>query len=205
VWNSDHETYLSTQQPAPQTHARLPSPHGYEKWSPDLGTSSRKGPQAADCLTDSSRPAEHASSQALGRAGNLPGNPAGSLPGKFKFQPFQRIRHKSEFDSVYRQPGQAQRFSDGLFTVLARPNVHPEFKGRPRLGLSIAARAVGNSVRRNRIKRLVRESFRLHQHRLPAFDLVVNARNAASKAPNRQVSESLEKHWRNVIITCARS
>ncbi|MBI1368069.1 MAG: ribonuclease P protein component [Planctomycetes bacterium] len=43
----------------------------------------------------------------------------------------------------------------------------------PRLGLSVSAR-VGNAVRRNHIKRLLRESFRLLQHDLPAgYDLVV--------------------------------
>ena len=113
-----------------------------------------------------------------------------------QFKPSQRVRHKREFDLVYRQ---SRRFSDGMFTVLVRANT----LGRPRLGLSIPARAVGNSVSRNRIKRVVRESFRLNQHSLPAYDLVVNARNAARNALNRQLSDSLQRQWRNVIAACA--
>jgi ribonuclease P protein component len=45
-----------------------------------------------------------------------------------------------------------------------------------RLGISIG-RIVGNAVRRNRIKRLLRESFRLMQHDLPrGYDLVILVR-----------------------------
>ena len=51
------------------------------------------------------------------------------------------------------------------FAVFTRTNRR---RDAPRLGLSIAARIIGNAVRRNRIKRLVRESFRQHQHELPA-------------------------------------
>ena len=74
----------------------------------------------------------------------------------------------------------ARRSADACFAIFTRNSGGTI----PRLGLSIAARIVGNSVRRNRIKRLVRESFRQHQHELPAVDIVVNARAGARDADN---------------------
>ena len=112
------------------------------------------------------------------------------------FTPAQRLRQKTEFDRVYKD---ARRFTDNFFAVFARHNGGPH----PRLGLSIAARLVGNSVRRNRVKRLVRQSFRLHQHELPAVDIVVNARNGVREADNAAIARSLEKHWQAVIRKCA--
>lgn len=112
------------------------------------------------------------------------------------FKPAQRLRHKIEFDHVYRD---ARRSVDGCFAVCTRPSGGTQ----PRLGLAIAARIVGNAVSRNRIKRLIRESFRLHQYELPAVDIVVNARSAAREADNAALARSLEKHWRTVIRQCA--
>jgi len=114
------------------------------------------------------------------------------------FKPAQRLRQKSEFDRVYRD---ARRSADAFFAVFTRSTG----AAAPRLGLAVAARIVGNSVRRNHIKRLVRESFRQHQHELPVLDFVVNARSAARDADNLAITRSLERHWRAVIKQCASS
>lgn len=112
------------------------------------------------------------------------------------FTPAQRLHNKSDFDRVY---ADARRYTDALFAVFVRPNGGPV----ARLGLSVASRIIGNAVRRNRIKRLVRESFRLHQHELPAVDIVVNARAGARNADNPTIARSLEKQWRAVSKSCA--
>jgi ribonuclease P protein component len=88
-----------------------------------------------------------------------------------------------------------------LFVVIARPNA----TGRARLGLAVGVRAAGNAVRRNRIKRLARESFRHRQQELPPLDLVVNARAAATKATNDEIRASLAAHWDRIVRRCARS
>jgi ribonuclease P protein component len=108
------------------------------------------------------------------------------------FTTAQRLRQKSDFDRVYRD---ARRSADAFFGVFTRANDGT----LPRLGLAVAARIIGGAVRRNRVKRLVRESFRAHQHELPAVDVVVNARSAARDANNAAIAQSLEKHWRMVI------
>jgi ribonuclease P protein component len=60
----------------------------------------------------------------------------------------------------------------GPIVIFAKPNDLPH----PRLGISIG-RPVGTAVVRNRIKRLLRESFRLMQHDWPrGYDVVVIVR-----------------------------
>ena len=70
--------------------------------------------------------------------------------------------------------------------------------GEARLGMAVGLRAVGNAVRRNRIRRLIRESFRMHRQGLPALDILVTARAPAAAATNRAVFDSLAQHWRAI-------
>jgi ribonuclease P protein component len=76
------------------------------------------------------------------------------------------LRLPREFEAVY---AARVRESRGPLTAYALPND----LGHPRLGLSVS-RKVGTAVRRNRIRRLLREAFRLMQHDLPrGYDLVL--------------------------------
>ena len=80
-----------------------------------------------------------------------------------------RLTDAGQFRAVY--AAQARR-NAGPLLVYALPNG----LDHPRLGLAVPRR-VGNAVKRNRIKRRLREALRLMQHDLPGgYDLVVNVR-----------------------------
>ncbi len=74
--------------------------------------------------------------------------------------------------------------------MLARDNGLPH----ARLGLAVGKKHVRKAVGRNRIKRLVRESFRIHAASLGGFDLVVLSR-ANTTVMNAVLTRSLEGHW----------
>ena len=67
-----------------------------------------------------------------------------------------------------------------------------------RLGLAIATKVFGTAVARNRIKRLIRESFRLNQYSLPNLDITIAARDAAKNAAPAQLRLSLERTWKSL-------
>jgi ribonuclease P protein component len=78
-----------------------------------------------------------------------------------------------------------------MFTVLFSPNGTDQ----PRLGLAIGKQNCRLSTGRNRLKRIVRESFR-QQRKLGGMDVVVINQPAASRASNRALFDSLDSHWK---------
>lgn len=84
------------------------------------------------------------------------------------------------------------------FTVLARHSGRSE----PRLGLAIAKRQIRKASARNRIKRLIRESFRHHLPGLAGLDLVVMARTGAQTKENAAIFRELEELWRKLSKRC---
>ena len=85
------------------------------------------------------------------------------------FPKSHHLRKPAEFAAVY--DGKT-RESRGPLLIYALPNT----LGHPRIGLS-TSRRVGPAVRRNRIRRMLREAFRLMQHDLPSgYDLVIVVR-----------------------------
>jgi ribonuclease P protein component len=87
----------------------------------------------------------------------------------YSFPKSHRLRSRVEFAAVY---DARVREARGPLMVYALPND----LGHPRLGLS-TSRKVGTAVRRNRIRRLLREAFRHLQHDLPGgYDILIVVR-----------------------------
>ncbi|MEN8174850.1 MAG: ribonuclease P protein component [Pseudomonadota bacterium] len=111
--------------------------------------------------------------------------------GGSRFDRSRRLLTAAEFRQVFAAP---KRSTDHLFTVLTRGSR----EGNARLGLAISRKLVRRAVDRNRIKRLVRESFRQHQVQLKGLDVVVLARRETAGADNRQLLLSLQAHWQRL-------
>jgi len=114
-----------------------------------------------------------------------------AAPAGNTFPARRRVRRKSDFEAAY---ARGRRLGNGFFGVIAILND----QGGPRLGLAVAVRIAGGAVERNRIRRIIRESFRLHQHQLPSVDLIVSARQRARNAAGAKLHESLASLWKSV-------
>jgi len=85
-----------------------------------------------------------------------------------KFGPDRRVRKHPEFQAIQRV---GRRVATPHFVLIVAPAVCPD--SLPRLGIT-ASRKVGNAVRRNRLKRLIRAAFRETDGWVPTgYDLVV--------------------------------
>jgi len=61
-----------------------------------------------------------------------------------------------------------------------------------RLGLAVSRKVSRSAVQRNRIKRVVRESFRKLGAQMPAIDIVVIARPGAAACDNAELSKGID-------------
>jgi ribonuclease P protein component len=109
-----------------------------------------------------------------------------------RFSAERRLRRKVDFDTTYQQ---GRRYGDALLSMTVRSNSH----GGPRLGLAIAARTVGNAVARNRLRRIIRDTFRLAQHGLPAAYFVIGARAGVRGAEPARIRASLAALFAKVV------
>ena len=105
-----------------------------------------------------------------------------------RFTRESRLLDTGSFQRVFKK---ANRSRDTLFTVLCRTN------GRKaaRLGLVISKKNCHLAVQRNRLKRVIRESFRLHKEQLDGLDVVVMNQAAAYRMSTSELFDSLAGHW----------
>ena len=112
-----------------------------------------------------------------------------------KFSRQSRLLKAAEFKSVFQHP---IRSGDESFRLLARTN---EIQ-RHRLGMAVAKKVCAKAVGRNRIKRIVRESFRhvMAGHSPKnALDIVVMPTALAANQSNKTLDDSLLAHWQRLI------
>lgn len=95
-----------------------------------------------------------------------------------------RLLRRSEYDAVYRE---SRRRSSREFAIFLRSNGLPF----SRFGWSVK-KALGTAVRRNRIRRRLREIVRLHRHEVaPGWDVVIHPRSSVASSSFSALAEEL--------------
>jgi len=118
---------------------------------------------------------------------------------KHAFPKSLRLLHSGDFQLVFDTP--PFRASHQHLLILARPNS----RENARLGLVIAKKHVRFAVHRNRIKRLIRESFRHQQESLRGLDVIVLARKGLGELDNARIRGQVDQQWQRIIRKFAQS
>lgn len=113
--------------------------------------------------------------------------------GKYSLKKSEHLRRDSDFKKVY---SKGKSFSDHFLVLFVLPND----LGRNRIGLSVSAK-VGKAAKRNRVKRLLREVYRLNKDKLiPGLDLIFLARRDAVKLDFPKMERSILKLYKRAKI-----
>ena len=91
-----------------------------------------------------------------------------------------RVRHTTEFDQVFKK---RKRLYSGNLLTYYRSNQ----QAHPRIGVVISKRNLRFAVDRNRVRRVLKELFRLKQHELPAWDLVIVAQRGIGSLKDEEL------------------
>ena len=104
---------------------------------------------------------------------------------RFSFKKDDRILKRSEFLDLTRS---GRKLQNNCFIAFFKPGRFDS----PRLGITVT-RKVGNAAQRNRIKRLVREYFRLNrQHLNKNWDINIVAKEKAADLSSEKVDLFLQ-------------
>lgn len=104
----------------------------------------------------------------------------------YTFGKSKRLLTKSDYNQVF---SDAKRLSTSEFIVLYRKNNQDD----SRLGLAISKKILAKSHDRNRIKRIIRESYR--QANVASYDIVVLAKTAIKTQSNHHLFTNLSGLW----------
>ena len=103
-----------------------------------------------------------------------------------------RLRCAADYKGVF--DGALFKVHQPHFLFLATPTKQP----KSRLGIVVAKKKVRRAHERNRIKRIARESFRLHQQQLSDLDIVVMPKAGIDTVPNAELHKQLQFAWQKL-------
>jgi len=131
----------------------------------------------------------------MSRCGSPSGTASGEQSVGMALSRQSRLCGPKEFSRVFEQ---AVVSADAGFKVLGRLAE----QRNSRLGMAVSREVDKRAVQRNRLKRVIRESFRMHylsdSPRPPAADIVVLPRRQAVAASNEQLFDQLASHWARI-------
>ena len=111
----------------------------------------------------------------------------------FHFSKTKRLIKKYEYNYVFNQ---AKKLVTPEFIFLYRKNE----LGHARLGMALSKKHIAKAHDRNRLKRLLRESFRVKS--LPSIDIVVLARQSTKRADEHYIKANTGKAWDKLTALC---
>lgn len=105
-----------------------------------------------------------------------------------RFPRSHRLITKAEFKTVFDEP---LKVSQRCFMILFRSNE----KKHARIGIIVGKRVANSAVDRNRIRRVIRDSFRLNQEKLAGLDIVVIARQQCDTLTKSKIRKGIDDLW----------
>ena len=104
-----------------------------------------------------------------------------------------RLRKASDFVLLAKQ---AKVFKNNVFLIRYSSNQ----QGHARLGIAVSKKRVKLAVKRNRIKRIIRETFRRYCLRLPDRDYMISYRGVQDRNDVLTLHEKLIRFWQQEVI-----
>jgi ribonuclease P protein component len=102
--------------------------------------------------------------------------------------PAARLRRAGDFAALRSAKGRLQTRHFSLRWMAGS-------SGSCRLGMAVSRKVSKRAVARNRIKRVIRESFRAEREALPTFDILVIARASAATEARDVLRTDLQRAW----------
>ncbi len=117
-------------------------------------------------------------------------------PTSFGFPKSARILRTSDFRKAYNE---GTRIAGTYFAAFCLRIPRGDGEG-PRVGFTVP-RTFGKAVKRNRVKRRLREAIRIRLHEIgPQWDIVINPRRAALEAPLEELRREVDR----LVTRCAK-